>query len=420
MEQKTQEYLNTLKNELREAGFSKTAEVVQISLNEYYRRHWYEMSKALLEVMRDSAVLARAYDLHDNVLRNIRADISPIVYVKLIYSVVFSPNGSLEKGLDVVEGASACLLGGGAVQEKHAVECIRAMLLLSSSSSNGNSLTSFNQNEESPALVTDPGSNFYIARKLLEELNTYIGSLQMHELEPLLLMLYCKARGKDYELRKEYTQYYKNTFDIVTYSEKAEMPLLPDEMDELAFKTAVAALLSDEIFNFGKFLNNSLLVTSLESSAKHRWVLEWLRLCNEGNVEGFQQFIDLHLNEIHNIPDLAEAVPTALRQKVRLTALLHLAFYTPFNERTFSFKTIANRCIVGEGEVEPLLLTALAHGIVHGKIDGLKGEVRITCVEPRVLRLQELKQLAEHIARWRTQVVGVSSYVSKMVEQIHN
>ncbi|CCW64704.1 unnamed protein product [Phytomonas sp. EM1] len=409
MEQNTHEYLNTLKNELREAGQEKTAAAIQTSLNEYYRRHWYEMSLTLLEVMRDPVVLARAYDLHDNVLRNIRADISPIAYVKLIYSVVFSPNGSLEKALDIVEGASASLLGRGATQERHAVECIRAMLLLSSSSSN--------INEESAA---DPESGSYVARKLLEELSTYIGSLQMHEAEPLLLMLYCKARGKDYELRKQYTQFYKNTFAIVTYSDKAEMPLLPDEMDELAFRTAVAALLSDEIFNFGKFLNNTSLVAALEGSARHRWVLEWLRLCNEGNVEGFQEFTDAHLTEINQVADLVDAARTALQEKVRLTALLHLAFYTPFNKRTFSFQTIAKRCLVEEGKVEPLLLTALAHGIVHGRIDGLTEEVRITWVEPRVLRLQELKQLAEHVARWRTQVVGVSSYVSKMVAQIPN
>lgn len=51
----------------------------------------------------------------------VRADISPIAYVKLVYYTCFAPNTSLEQALDVVDGGKVMLLAQGAIQCKHAL-----------------------------------------------------------------------------------------------------------------------------------------------------------------------------------------------------------------------------------------------------------------------------------------------------------
>lgn len=399
MEQRARSFLTRLISELHTTGCITPAGHLQVALDEYNRRHWHEMSVELLAAYQDPAVLHHAHELHEHVLLAVRSDISPIVYVKLLHYTCLSLGSTLEKALAVVESAAACLLGQGATQGSYALQCLRASLLLESTWGNDAAV---------------PGGAPNTARKLLEDVEAYTRTLQMHEIEPLLLALLCRARARDFELRQQYTMYYRNSFDIVTYSEKAELAIMEAEMKSLAFKTVVAALLSEEIFNFGKFINFQPFVTPLEQSPEDVWLLQWMRLCNEGDVKGFESFATNHAANVKGVPDLVGAAPL-LSRKVRLMALLHLVFYTPFNERTFSFQTVASRCVVEEQEAEPLLLTALAQGIVRGRMDGLTKEVNITWVEPRVLSLQEVKELATHVGRWRQQVENVSEYVSGLV-----
>lgn len=393
-------YLVTLGSSLRAAGNTSTAEIIEQVSVEYERRHWHEMSVCLLEAVKDPMVLEVAYELHSNVLVPVRADISPIAYVKLVRSVCFSPKSSLSKALELVEGATASLIAQGAKQGEYAAMCIRAQLLLEDT------------RPEDTLLASTPNSAPYTARKLLEEVEKFLQPLQMHEVEPVLLALLYKARGRDYELRKMYTKFYKNAFDIVTYAEKAEMAILESEMLSLSFKAMVAALLSEEIFNFGKLLNTRPFESALANSPEHRWGLQLMHLCNDGDVAGFEQFTKEHAHSLNSVSELAASAP-ALLKKARLMALLHLVFYTPFDQRTFTFLTIAQRCRVSEDEAEQLLLAALAQGIVKGKIDGLGKEVHITWVEPRVLSLTEVKELAAHVAAWRERALKVSSFVTE-------
>lgn len=435
MESRTRDYLTRLADELRTAGDAATAALIDTTLTEYKARHWHEMTVALVKAVATSPlVLAQAYDLYDSVIATVRLDISPIAYVTLVQAVCFSPASTLARAMEVVEGAQACFVGQDATQGRYAAQCIRAMLLLQSGDNNGNGngnktavvssssstaggVWSRSQDHEATALSSVPGTGPHTARKILEEVETYIQSLQMHEMEPALLAMLCRARGRDYEIRGQFSRYYINAFDTVAHADKAEMVIPAAEMAELAFTTAVAALLSEEIFNFGKYLNFTPFVSALESSGVHAWVLTWMRMCNEGKVAEFEAFF--HANSATAIKSQAQilcAHGDRLGSKVRLMALLHLVFYTPFDKRTFPFSTVASRCCVAESRTEPLLLAALAQGIVKGKIDGLDRFVHIAWVEPRVLSVNEVKELAQHVAQWREKVVGVTSFVSKQTE----
>lgn len=400
-------YLENLKNELQQCGNPIAAAAVDDALSHFQKRLWHELSLDLLTLIRDPVMLSKALDLYEGVVLAIRADISPVVYVQLVHFVCVSPVSTTEKALNLVEGACASLINNRSEQGQYAALCIRALLLLESTSA-----------EESAHLAAIPGSPPHTARKILEQTETYMHGLKMHEIEPVLVALYGMARGRDYEIRRQYTSFYANAFDIILYSGKAQLTIRDEDVTSLAYKTVVAGLLSDKLFNYGKLLNFQPFVNQLSSpSCTKQWALELMKLCNDGAVTDFEAYFATHQAEIQAEPVIAAAAAT-LQYKVRLMALLHMVFYTPLNERTFTFATIAERCKVGEDDAEPLLLEALAHGIIKGRMDGLKREAHITWVEPRVLSLEEVKALAQHVAKWRTQVTGLTESVSKMTAQI--
>ncbi|CAC9483240.1 RPN9 / proteasome regulatory non-ATP-ase subunit 9 [Leishmania donovani] len=406
-EARAQVYLVNLRSRLEEKNNASAAATVSRALDYFEQRFWYELSSELLQLIRDPMVLEDAYELYADVIVAVRADISPIAYVMIVRSVCFAPHSTTQKALELVEGACASLIHSSSEQGHYAALCIRALLLLESTSP-----------EESAALAAVPGSPPHTARKLLEQTEMYLHGLKMHEVEPVLVALYGMARGRDYEIRRQHTSYYKNAFDIIIFLEKADLPMRDEDVTALAYKTVVAGLLSDKIFNFGKLLNFDQFVSRLQrESCPQRWALEMMRLCNEGDVANFEAFFRQHQQQISQEPQLVSASAT-LHRKVRLMALLHLIFYTPLSERTFAFHAVAQRCGVPDSGAEPLLLEALAHGIIKGRMDGLKREVRITWVESRVLSLEEVKALAQHVSQWREQVVGLTNSVKEMTKKI--
>ncbi|KAK7197338.1 proteasome regulatory non-ATP-ase subunit 9 [Novymonas esmeraldas] len=400
-------YLANLRSTLEARQNAGAAATVSRVIEHFEQRFWHEMTCELLQLIRDPMVLQDADKLYNDVIVTVRADISPIAYVMIVRSVCFTPHRTTQAALELVEGACASLIHSRSDQGHYAALCIRALLLLESTSA-----------AESAALAAVPGSPPHTARKLLEQTETYLHQLKMHEVEPVLVAMYGMARGRDYEIRCQHTSFYKNAFDILLFSEKADLPMLDADITALAYKTVVAGLLSDKIFNFGKLLNFDQFASRLrQDSCPQRWALEMMRLCNEGDVRSFETFYREHEQQIASEPQLASASAT-LHRKVRLMALLHLIFYTPLSERTFTFHAVAQRCEVPDNGAEPLLLEALAHGIIRGRIDGLKEEVRITWVESRVLSLAEVKALAQHVSKWRGQVVGLTASVTEMTREI--
>lgn len=400
-EHTVQNFLLDTSRRLRDEGNVLSAERLESVLLEFQRRHWHEMSMGLLEVIKDPRVLVTPYEFHANVLTSIRADIAPMVYVQFVHFIcLLSPEYNFQKATALLD--EAAVLIHECLQSQNALKCIRALLLL-------------RECTEEDAMSAAVGSNSYVARKILDEVDQYLQKLQTHEVEPLLVVLHSLARGHDYELRRMYSVFYNNAFEVVKHAEKAEMPLTDAELSALAYKTAIAGLLSEETFNFGRFLNFEVFVSQLSKS--HPWILQWVNICNEGNVGAFEAFWKTNENKIKDIPELYTAAAALLR-KVQLMALLHLVFYAPFNERVFSFSTIAARCGVEEKAAELLLLEALAQGIIRGRIDGLLKTVHIGWVEPRVLNLKEVFALSEHVSSWKRNVEALAQSVSTMTAEI--
>lgn len=364
----------------------------------YDGRLWHELGEALLVAIEDDHVRQVAYDLHQHVLLPCRADISPFAYAKLLYVIaLYGDQPEPNKALALLDGAFAMLTsqlpsGMGEPQAIKCVQCIRAMVLMSDE-----------------ATVE--------ARRLLDEVADYAKERQAHDLDPVLSALLARARVREYELLREFTSFYETAFDVHASSIRAGIPIVAEDLSVLSYKVVVAALLSPKVYNFGKLLNYEPFIACLRSSTD-AWLLQWAQLCNDGDVKGFEAFVVAHAGDIGTIEDLKVALPT-LGRKVRLMALLHLVFYTPADERVFSFASIAERCgLASLEQVEPLLLTAFACHIVKGHIDGLAEMVHITWVQPRVLSSDEILQLAKLIGAWKSRVAAAREQVDALAANI--
>lgn len=396
-------YLLEISSRLREEGNEPCAAQIESCILSLRRAHWYEMSVGLLEALKNPSVLKSPYEFHSNVLVPIRSDLSPAIYVQFVYFIcVLSGEYDSQKALAVIEEASHIVREDA--QSSFALVCIRALLLL-------------RECTEEEAMCAAVGSDSFLARRLLDDVDECLKRLQVHEIDPLLVGLQCLARGRDYELRRMYSAFYNNAFDLVKHAEKAEMPLTEAELGALAYKTAIAALLSEETYNFGRFLNFPVFTSLLNRS--HSWLLQLAEVCNQGSISGFEEFWTRYEKPIREIPELFSAA-SALRRKVQVMALLHLVFCATFNERVFRFSTIAARCGVDEKGAELLVLEALAQGVIRGRIDGLLKTVHIGWVEPRVLNLKEVRALSEHVSAWKVTVEDLAEKMRCKTSKILN
>lgn len=385
------QYLEGLEASLRHSP--EAAKLVVEASDYFNRRWWHELATTLLKLLTDSAeARSVAADIHLNVIIPVRLDIAPELYVKIVYITVSNMSNEVEAHA-LLEGATNSILGVGGSKDQsyRCLQCIKALLLMA------NNVT-------------------LEARRLIDGVEEFANSLQTHDLSYVLRAFLAKALCRQYELLSEFTRFYDNVFDLVTYCEKAELPLVDSEIQGLAYKAALAALLSPSIHNFGRLLTFPQLVKSLDSS-NDAWLLEWVRLCNAGEVSASEAFVESHRDVINTIPDVVNALPT-LAKKVRLMALLHLIFYTPADKRTFRFDQIGSRCAVAPEKVGTLLLSALALHLIEGTIDGLDNTIKVSWVQPRVLSLDEVRELAKRVGEWRKSVKETAAFVEELAKEI--
>ncbi len=86
-----------------------------------------------------------------------------------------------------------------------------------------------------------------------------------------------------HKLQGEHSQYYQSCLRFLGCSELGDQS--DEENRQLAFFLALAALLGEDVFNFGELLAHPV-VAFLEKSAEDKWLVELLVAFNSGDVAG--------------------------------------------------------------------------------------------------------------------------------------
>ena len=210
--------------------------------------------------------------------------------------------------------------------------------------------------------------------------------------------------------QQDHNEYYTNALLFLTYTDTARMT--EAERVDWALQLSLAALVGSRIYNFGELLQHSVL-TSL-ANTHHAWLPTFLSTFNTGDLAHFHSLL---VDAATAQPLLSLHAPF-LQQKIRVMCLIDLVFRRPARERVFSFEEVASACEVERKEVEWLVMKGLALKVIKGKIDEVKGEVKIGWVQARVLDMQQIGVLRERLGEWRSMVKAGESYVERHAKDI--
>lgn len=222
--------------------------------------------------------------------------------------------------------------------------------------------------------------------KLLDDLSTEIDDVD--GVTPVHARYYLFA-SDHYKKIGDHCKYYRNSLRYLGCLSDSDLTFgSPDPVQqERAFTMALAALLGDDIYNFGELLQHPI-INCIDASK--RWVVELLSAFNSGDLAKFEALQPQWATQ----PDLV-AHSLELRKKITLMCLMEMTFKS--HDGILTFEQIAGEARVELADVEMLVMRALSLKLVKGTIDQVGGHVHLWWVQPRVLNKTQILSLRSRL-----------------------
>ncbi|XGW12100.1 hypothetical protein V3C99_013073 [Haemonchus contortus] len=235
-----------------------------------------------------------------------------------------------------------------------------------------------------------------------KEIEGFVGVTEAHAPFYKVSAMYLKEIG-------DFAGYYREALRYLGVEDINKMSA--EEKHVQAVLIGFAALLGDNVYNFGELLAHPIL-KALEGSSE-KWLSEVLYAFNCGDLNKFYS-LEKHWSEWDDLKRKKDF----LVGKIRLLAIMELALARPSKERKITFTEIAAKCQVPNNEVEFLVMKALSKDLVRGAIDQVNRTVLITWVQPRVLNTTQVLAMANRIAAWSKDVMAMENIVSENAREI--
>eukprot|EP01017_Pseudomicrothorax_dubius_P006240 TRINITY_DN1174_c0_g1_i3.p1 TRINITY_DN1174_c0_g1~~TRINITY_DN1174_c0_g1_i3.p1 ORF type:complete len:238 (+),score=77.87 TRINITY_DN1174_c0_g1_i3:640-1353(+) len=213
--------------------------------------------------------------------------------------------------------------------------------------------------------------------------------------DPVVYSSFYRSNALYHQKRENFEGFYSDILQYLAYTN--EKILEDQEKVDLSLQMALAVLLSDKIYNFSELVDQPILLSLHQSP--YTWVFELIKTFNEGSVSKFYA----------NAKSFAEHMKAQfggkekfLEEKIRVMALLELVFRMPKNERTVSFKTIAEVTQLNVQDVELLIMKAMSLDLIRGSIDEIDQTVQIRWSKPKVVDKEKIKVMRDKLVDWST------------------
>jgi 26S proteasome regulatory subunit N9 len=215
-------------------------------------------------------------------------------------------------------------------------------------------------------------------------------------METVVYSKYHLASLSLYKATGEASKYFASAMLFLTYTPLEDIP--SEEKTQLAKDVGLAALLGDNIYNFGELLQHPIL--EVLASTTHAWVADMLQAFNHGDLKAYSA--SYQANATSN-PVLASK-EAFLTQKLRVMTLMDVVFTRSSSERVIPFSEVATLCNVPLHEVELLAMKAFSLKVIRGSIDQVQRTLSLTWVQPRVLDTTQTARLRDRLATWGREV----------------
>ena len=264
------------------------------------------------------------------------------------------------------------------------------------------------ESEEAHTYATTELAGVYLRldeeQKARERLDTAQATLDKFDfVETVVHASFYRVNAEYYQARSDFTDYYRNSLLYLACVDASE--LSSKERQQRAYNLALAALVSDQIYNFGELLLHPIL-DALKPPHTQAWLRELLFAFNRGDLATFDKLSNnLSKNEILNSHKIF------LYQKISLAALTELVFRRPPHDRAMTFQTISQETKVRPNEIEHLLMKALSLGLLRGKIDQVAEVARINWVQPKVLERTQIEGMRQRLKEWDSNVNDLGHWI---------
>lgn len=239
--------------------------------------------------------------------------------------------------------------------------------------------------------------NFADAKKMLEE-----GRRTLDEKSDADPAVSASVHYLAMQLAKEaqsYADFYRASLMYLAFVPQETLD--PDQRLALAVDISLAALLGEDIYNFGELLLHPILSTLKDSD--YDWLLDILYCFESGNLHEYDTLCSKYASSLNAQPALV-ANERRLREKITIAALLELIGNLPAESRTLKLSEVAAKTKLPADGVELLLMRALALHLIEGVIDGVNGEVSVGWIAPRVLTHRQVESMASRLEGWLARV----------------
>ncbi|CAH01960.1 proteasome regulatory particle lid subunit RPN9 [Kluyveromyces lactis] len=210
---------------------------------------------------------------------------------------------------------------------------------------------------------------------------------------------YYSCNASYYQVKKDFNNFYYTSLLYLSTitSEEQQQRLTQLEQQQLAYNLCIAALLGDNIYNFGELLQHPI-ISSISNDKEYEWLFRFLNALTEGD---FQKFDQISKERIPKVPILAQH-ESFLRQKICLMTLVESVFAKSI--RTLSFRDIADATFLPIDSVEHLVMRSISLGLLKGSIDQVQQLVTITWVQPRIINQEQIKKMKDNLIKWQDEV----------------
>lgn len=377
---------------------TESAELIQIiyQLEDFYERKlWNQLTLAVEELYsfsesRNGGLRVRVFNLF---LLQFQNKLNPIKIVDFLLQSFEFPRDCLDKLNELKES-------------------LVAELTKNNSSRKLDNLDEFISNEESIIYV-----NLQIARYslllndlqkadvILDSLSDKFESTLQNEFSSKINAAFYLTKCQYYKIHENFNLFYTNG---LLYLSSIETPLSQDEKVNLCYDLCTSALLGDKIYNFGELILHDILNSISGPESQYFWLYNLIQHLNSGNLAKFNEWMAV---AIPKSPFLANHQPF-LHQKIVIMSLLELISLKLTINKRLLFQVISSVTGTPEAEVEFLIIKCFALNLIKGYINQMDQMLVVTWLQPRILNLDQVKSLYDHLVEWDTGV-------EKLGQEVH-
>ena len=175
--------------------------------------------------------------------------------------------------------------------------------------------------------------------------------------------------------------------------------LTPDQKVAICYDLGVAALLGDKIYNFGELILHEIL--SLIKDNQYAWLYDLIVTLNQGNKPQFLHQLQASFPQL----PLLKSHEEFLVRKITIMSLMELiSQQAATSNKSLLFDAIARFTDIKQDQVELLIIKCFALDLIRGQIDQVNRMLHVTWLQPRVLDLNQVKVLYNHLLNWDSHV----------------